>query len=89
MSKYNVAVVGVGMVGSEMLRILHEREFPINALKVLATRERDEEIHGRTYHVEPTTEDSFNGVQIALFAGTEGAKAGVGGTVYSCQKALL
>ncbi|HNS32063.1 MAG TPA: aspartate-semialdehyde dehydrogenase [bacterium] len=74
MRKYNVAVVGAGMVGKKMVEILVERNFPYSELKILATREREEEISGRTFKVEKTEAESFNGVDIALFAGTEGEK---------------
>jgi len=75
MKKYNVVVIGAGMVGKEMVEILLEREFPCNGLpRILATREREEFIAGKTFHVEKTTADSFNNVDIALFAGTEGEK---------------
>ena len=71
--QYKVAVVGIGMVGQEMLKVLHEREFPASSIQVLATRARTETIDGREYDVIPTSEDAFEGVDIALFAGTEGA----------------
>jgi len=74
MKKFNVAVVGVGVVGAEMLRILRERDFPAREIRVLATRSRTEEIGGCRYQVEPTTVESFKDVDIAFFAGTEGAK---------------
>jgi len=74
MKKYNVAVIGVGAVGIEMLRVLKQRNFPINTLKVFARTGRDISVDGRTYSVEPITPDSFNGIDIALFAGTEGEK---------------
>jgi len=69
-----MAVVGIGMVGTEMLKLLHERRFPAKSLRVFATRERDELIAGKTYHVEVATEESFQDMDIAIFAGTEGAK---------------
>jgi len=74
MKQYNVAVVGIGAVGTEMLKVLHEREFPAESIRVLARSAREEEIAGRTYQVEATSVDSFDGVDIALFAGTEGAR---------------
>lgn len=74
MKSYNMAVVGIGMVGTEMLKLLHERRFPAKSLRVFATRERDELIAGKTYHVEVATEESFQDMDIAIFAGTEGAK---------------
>jgi aspartate-semialdehyde dehydrogenase len=37
--KYNVAVVGAtGAVGNEMVSILEEREFPVDQLKLLASK---------------------------------------------------
>ncbi len=74
MSKYNVVVVGAGAVGIEMLRVLRQRNFPVAQLKVLARSDRDITVDGQTYHVEPITAQSFDGMQIALFAGTEGEK---------------
>ncbi len=72
--EYNVAVVGVGAVGKELLKLLEERSFPIENLKVLARRARDIEVGGRTYSVCSITDEEFRGVDIALFAGTEGEK---------------
>jgi len=74
MKKYNVAVIGAGVVGIEMLRVLKQRNFPINHLKVFARSARDINVDGHTYSVEPITADGFNGIDIALFAGTEGEK---------------
>ena len=74
MKKYNVAVVGAGVVGIEMLRVLKQRKFPINTLKVFARSGRDINVDGEVYSVEPITPDGFNGIDIALFAGTEGEK---------------
>jgi len=72
--KYNVAVVGVGAVGVEMLRVLHQRKFPIDKLVVLARSKRDITVDGKLYHVEKISPELFNGMDIALFAGTEGEK---------------
>src|SRR3989338_5505740 len=74
MKKYNVAVVGVGAVGEEMLRVLKQRNFPINQLKVFARSSRDIVVDGDTYHIGILSENSFKGIDIALFAGTEGEK---------------
>ena len=73
-SKYNVAVVGVGAVGIEMLRVLKQRNFPIGDLKVLARSSRDITVDGVNYHVDAITPEAFEGIDIALFAGTEGEK---------------
>ncbi len=74
MREYVVAVVGIGAVGTEMLRVLRERKFPAREIRVLARRARAEEIAGEVYQVQPTTAEGFDGVDVAFFAGTEGAK---------------
>lgn len=74
MKLYNVAIVGIGMVGKEMLKVLRQRNFPIDKIKILARSERIEEIEDYKYQVEKTEQDSFNNIDIAFFAGTEGEK---------------
>ena len=74
MEKYKVAVIGVGAVGKEILRILKEKNFPISELLVLARSSREIEVDGQTYSVKQISHESFKGVKIALFAGTEGEK---------------
>ena len=74
MKKYNVAVVGVGAVGEEMLRVLRQRNFPVNQLKVFARSARTVQVDGQSYQVEELNENSFKGIDLALFAGTEGDK---------------
>lgn len=74
MRKYNVAVVGVGAVGEEMLRVLRQRNFPVDQLKVFARSARTVVVDGQSYQLEALNEDSFKGMDIALFAGTEGDK---------------
>ncbi|MDQ2799387.1 MAG: aspartate-semialdehyde dehydrogenase, partial [Armatimonadota bacterium] len=74
MSEYNVAVVGVGAVGEEILRVLSEHHFPTRDVRILARSERTITVDGRDYQVRATTPEAFDGVDIALFAGTEGEK---------------
>lgn len=62
-------MVGVRAVGREMLRALVQRRFPVRALRVFATRERDISVDGRTYHVEVISEGGFDEIDIAFFAG--------------------
>ncbi|WP_346354274.1 aspartate-semialdehyde dehydrogenase [Azotosporobacter soli] len=73
MKKYNVAIVGAtGAVGQEFLELIQERKFPFAELKLLASKRsagRKIDFMGKTYTVEETTDDSFAGVEIALFAG--------------------
>ncbi len=71
---WRVAVVGVGAVGTEMIRLLHARKFPMASLKVLARRARTEVIDGISYDVRTATPEEFDDVDIAFFAGTEGEK---------------
>ena len=73
-AKYNLAVVGVGAVGEEMLRVLRQRNFPINELRVFARSDRTIQVDGLDYSVKPISPEGFEGVDIALFAGTEGEK---------------
>ncbi len=73
-SKYNVAVVGVGAVGIEMLRCLRQRNFPVGELRIFARSERIIEVDGENYAVKSISPDGFNNIDIALFAGTEGEK---------------
>jgi aspartate-semialdehyde dehydrogenase len=72
--KYNIAVVGVGAVGIEMLRCLRQRAFPIKELHVFARSSRTIEVDGLNYVVKEITPEGFEGIDIALFAGTEGEK---------------
>ena len=74
MKKYNVAVVGVGAVGEEMLKVLRQRNFPVNQLKVFARSQRIIQLDGKNYNVQPLADDSFKNMDIVLFAGTEGEK---------------
>ncbi len=69
MKQYNVGLVGVGAVGTEMIKVLKERHFPCGRVQVFASRERDEQILGETYHVLKADENSFKGLDIVLFAG--------------------
>ena len=78
MKKYNVAILGAtGAVGQEFLRLIEERNFPFADLKLLASkRSAGKVIHfmGKDYTVEEATDDSFEGMQIALFAGGAASK---------------
>jgi aspartate-semialdehyde dehydrogenase len=77
--KYVVAVVGAtGAVGNEMIAVLEERDFPLDSIRLFAS-ERSEGIRlkfkGQEIPVETLKEDSFQGIDIALFsAGAERSK---------------
>lgn len=67
-----VAVVGTGAVGSTILQVLEERNFPVDGLKLLATsRSAGKKLvfRGQEYTIEETTPEAFEGVDLALFAG--------------------
>ncbi|MEA3364901.1 MAG: aspartate-semialdehyde dehydrogenase [Candidatus Hydrogenedentes bacterium] len=72
MSEKVVAVAGAtGMVGRQMLYVLEERNFPVKTLKPLASeRSRGKSVifKGEAIPVEVLAEDSFKGVDIALFS---------------------
>jgi aspartate-semialdehyde dehydrogenase len=73
---WNVAVVGAaGMVGTEMIRTLERRGFPVNELRPLDVAEvagTPVQFAGREYRCLEATEASFAGVDIAIFsAGAE------------------
>jgi aspartate-semialdehyde dehydrogenase len=71
-SEYHVALAGAtGAVGNEMLQILEEQEFPVASLKLLASSRsagKTLDFRGESLHVEELREDSFEGVDIALFS---------------------
>lgn len=72
MKKYNVAILGAtGAVGQEMLKVLGERNFPYNELKLLASERSagtEVEFQGKTYMIEEATENSFENIQVVLCA---------------------
>lgn len=69
----NIAIVGAtGAVGQEFLKILTERKFPVDELRLLASKRSSGKIitwRGKEIVVQETTHDSFKGIDIALFAG--------------------
>src|SRR4051812_11002653 len=71
---YTVAVVGAGLVGERLVAELRRREFPIKELRVLARSARRANLAGETFEVGVAEPDAFEGVDYALFAGTEGEK---------------
>ncbi len=66
---YRVAVVGAtGQVGTLMLRLLHERQFPAREIVPFASeRSAGKEIDGVGI-VQPLTEDTIQGFDLALFS---------------------
>jgi aspartate-semialdehyde dehydrogenase len=77
--KYVVAVVGAtGAVGTEMIATLQQRQFPVGKLRLFASEKsegRSLEFKGKKISVETINENSFKGIDIALFsAGAERSK---------------
>ncbi|HOQ89140.1 MAG TPA: aspartate-semialdehyde dehydrogenase [Candidatus Hydrogenedentes bacterium] len=72
MSGKAVAVCGAtGVVGREMIRVLEDRNFPVRSIKLLASeRSKGKTLRfkGEEIPVEVLTENSFEGVEIALFS---------------------
>ena len=70
--KFNVAVAGAtGAVGNQMIRCLEEVNFPVRSVKFLASSRsvgRSLRFKGDLIAVEELKEDSFKGVDIALFS---------------------
>ena len=68
--KYNVAILGAtGAVGTELLALLEERNFPIGKLQVLASERsagKSVRFAGEDLTIEAVTESSFDGVDIVL-----------------------
>ncbi len=77
--KYIVAVVGAtGAVGNEMIKTLETRKFPVEKLRLFASERsvgKVLEFMDTEIKVEAINEDSFKGIDIALFsAGAERSK---------------
>ena len=69
---FNVAVAGAtGAVGNQMIRCLEERNFPVRSIKLLASKRsvgRELRFRGDQMPVEELTDQSFAGVDVALFS---------------------
>ena len=66
------AIVGAtGAVGEEVLKVLEQRNFPIGKLVLLASKRsagKSVTFRGKEIPVEELTEESFNGVDMAIFS---------------------
>lgn len=72
MKTYNVAILGAtGAVGQEMMKVLAERNFPIQTLKLLASKRsagKKVTFKNQELTIEEATKDSFEGMDIVLGA---------------------
>ena len=68
-----VAILGAtGAVGQEFIRLIEERKFPYSKLKLLASARsagKTMTVNGQEYTIEEAKPESFDGVDIGLFAG--------------------
>jgi aspartate-semialdehyde dehydrogenase len=79
MKEYRVAIVGAtGLVGSEFIKILEQRDFPMSSIGLFASdRSAGKKLFVKHEEIEvrETTPESFEGIDIALFsAGAEISK---------------
>ncbi|MCX7985201.1 MAG: aspartate-semialdehyde dehydrogenase [Bacteroidetes bacterium] len=72
MKTYTVAVAGAtGLVGRTMIKVLEERNFPVETLIPLASSRsvgKEIQFRGKPYTVQELTPEAFKGVDIALFS---------------------
>jgi len=76
MNGYNVAIVGAtGLVGQEFIKVLLQRDFPMNSVHLFASDRsagRKVMVGQEEIEVKETSPESFEGIDIALFsAGSE------------------
>ncbi len=68
----HLALVGAtGAVGQEFLRVLEQRNFPFDQFTLLASKRsagKTATFKGQTYTIQELTEESFTGVDVALFS---------------------
>lgn len=71
-TRYVVGIVGAtGAVGQELVRLLHERNFPMSSLRLFASARsagKVVEIGGKKLVIEEAKSGAFSGVDLAFFA---------------------
>jgi len=74
--KYNVAIVGAtGMVGTEFIKVLEDRSFPVKNIRLLASgRSKGKMLRfcGKDCEVEELVNSSFKDIEIAFFSAGAG-----------------
>ena len=72
MKTYNVGILGAtGAVGREMLKVLEERKFPVNEIRLLASpRSKGKKVlfNGKEVEIQVADHDAFKGLDIVLGA---------------------
>ncbi len=69
---YNVGILGAtGAVGQEIIHLLHERNFPIGELRLLASARsagKTQSYKQHSWTIEEATPESFKGLDVAIFS---------------------
>lgn len=69
---YTIGILGAtGAVGQEIIRLLHERDFPIKELRLLASARsagKTQHYGNKSWIVAEATPESFDGLDIAIFS---------------------
>jgi aspartate-semialdehyde dehydrogenase len=69
---YKVGILGAtGAVGQEIIRLLHEREFPIAELRLLASARsagKEQSFGDKTWTIQEATPESFDGLDVCIFS---------------------
>ena len=69
---YKVGILGAtGAVGQEIIRLLHERKFPLSELKLLASARSAGKVQtygAHSWTIEETQSDSFDDLDICIFS---------------------
>ncbi|MDQ8194961.1 aspartate-semialdehyde dehydrogenase [Coraliomargarita sp. SDUM461004] len=69
---YNVGILGAtGAVGQEIIRLLHEREFPIAELRLLASARsagKTQSFGDKSWTIQEATPESFAGLDVCIFS---------------------
>ena len=69
---YKVGILGAtGAVGQEIIRLLHEREFPIAELRLIASARsagKEQSFSGKTWTIQEAEPESFEGLDVCIFS---------------------
>ena len=72
MRKYNIGILGAtGAVGKEMLKVLEERNFPVENIRLFASsRSAGKKVFfkGKEYEIEEAKKGIYEGIDILLGA---------------------
>ena len=69
---YNVGILGAtGAVGQELIRLLHERAFPLGELRLLASARsagKTQTYGDQSWTIQEATAESFDGLDVCIFS---------------------